>query len=59
MADTNPDAVKDDERECLMCERVWKVIKKVGPLLIKEPCPNNCSTGYVRVTHTGAPETSK
>lgn len=34
------------ERMCMMCEEVCRVIAKVGPLDIKEPCPCKCGPGY-------------
>lgn len=34
------------ERSCLMCDAVRLVIAKVGPLEVKEPCPNVCKGGY-------------
>ena len=33
-------------RSCLMCKAVRRVIAKVGPLEIKEPCPCKCGPGY-------------
>jgi hypothetical protein len=36
------------ERRCEACQETRRVIGKVGPLLIKEPCPNKCAAGYVK-----------
>ncbi len=36
------------ERPCVVCHEVRRIVGKVGPLLIKEPCPNKCAAGYVK-----------
>jgi len=33
-------------RTCEMCQEERRVSGKVGPVLIKEPCPNKCAAGY-------------
>ena len=49
---TNEPAVDRDvetrTRDCLMCGRTCVVTSERGAILIKEPCPNKCSTGYVK-----------
>lgn len=35
-------------RRCAICFEERRVIAKVGPFLIKEPCKNGCAGGYVR-----------
>jgi len=47
---------KQDElqrRECLLCGRDCAIVRKVGPLLIKEPCPNACTEGYATPARGG------
>lgn len=36
-----------ERRACLLCGRDCRVVRKVGPLTLKEPCPNKCGAGYV------------
>jgi len=35
-------------RACLVCSEQRRIVGKVGPLEIKENCPNKCGIGYVR-----------
>lgn len=37
-------------RLCAICFERRRVIAKVGPFLIKEPCKNGCAGGYVKNT---------
>lgn len=37
-----------EHRRCAVCRHIRRVIAKVGPLLIKEPCPNGCGSGYAK-----------
>lgn len=39
---------EQQRRECLMCGRDCAIVRKVGPLELKEPCPNKCGAGYVK-----------
>jgi len=36
------------ERRCEACQEMRRVIARVGPLLIKEPCPHKCAAGYAK-----------
>jgi hypothetical protein len=46
---SNPGEQETGERRCEVCQELRRVIDKVGPLLIKEPCPNKCATGYQKL----------
>jgi hypothetical protein len=46
---SNPGEQEMGERRCEVCQELRRVIAKVGPLLIKEPCPNKCATGYQKL----------
>ena len=52
-SDTRP-TEQGETRPCLLCERAVLVVGKVGPIDIKEPCPNKCATGYVRAIRKDA-----
>lgn len=37
-----PDETEPKERPCEVCQEIRCVVRRVGPLLVKAPCPNKC-----------------